>query len=562
MISTTRITSDFDIELQLGSGWFFTALSIMNDNGLLAPPGIPVVIQDVNITFEPGWDLEIRILGFAIPLFAKASLSDDGSELIFETNIPDIGEKRIPFGALKGLAHPPVLRKLPGDEDHEDVICILANLDIRAESQNDELLPEGEFVERGDPEQAQSFLPAGKDVIFGMNRKTFKRFANNIWHTTLRADDGTHPLPDADNKKGEWSKVTMKPEKGRIRITLEGDIPLDSPIIDLVPDPHVTITLLLTPSLSDGRLSFSIETETDIDTGLLGDLFGGLAGAAAGAIIGLVIGLITGGILIGVLIGAGIGFVVGVIVIEVGEAIVEGIVQNEMKARIDGDEIPDVNCCDGGIVRIAKVNSEGFNLSVLDAVPTSIPIYSGNPEDELLYVRSLLVTSVYDEMDINGSGFAVAGMSGAGEAFLPETVSIVSSAYEGDMLKSLTYMRSDGETQEISAEEVYERALEAELRPPFKVLPRPDDSALRTPAGRIACVCLTPQKIHRVDTVVEEIMFDNGLKLKVKDAVALQDAGATYLKGYQLIHPSDGDPYFRAKADDTTENNFESLEEY
>lgn len=130
------------------------------------------------------------------------------------------------------------------------------------------------------------------------------------------------------------------------------------------------------------------------------------------------------------------------------------------------------------------------------------------------------------------------------------------------MLKSLTYMRSDGETQEISAEEVYERALEAELRPPFKVLPRPDDSALRTPAGRIACVCLTPQKIHRVDTVVEEIMFDNGLKLKVKDAVALQDAGATYLKGYQLIHPSDGDPYFRAKADDTTENNFESLEEY
>jgi hypothetical protein len=562
MISTSRITSDFDIELQLGSWWFYTALNLMNDNGLLAPPGIPVIIESVKITFEPDWDLEIKVLGFAIPVYAKAELSPDGSELIFNTSFPQIGEKRIPFGALKGLSQPPVLRKLPGDEEHEDVMCILANLDIHAETQKEDRLPAGEFVARGNPDDAQSFLPLGKDIAFGMNKSAFKRFANNIWHTNLRASDGSHPLPDEDNKKGEWSKVSMKPEKDKIRIILEGDIPVDSPIIDLVPDPHVTITLILTPSLKDGKLSFSIETETDIDTGLLGDLFGGLAGAAAGAIIGLVIGLITGGILAGVLIGAGIGLVVGVIVIEIGEAIAEGYVQNEMKAKINGKEIPEAHCCDAGIVNRAKVQTEGFNLSVLDSIPTSIPIYTENPEDEFLYKRSLLVTSLYDEIKLNGTGFAVAGMSGVAELFLPEVVSIVSSEYAGDELISLKYRRSNGSTQDLPVQEVFQRTGEAELKAPFKLAEQPEDSDLRIPGGKLACVCLKPKKIHRVDTVVEEIMFENGLKLKVKDAVALQDAAAIVIKGYQLIHPKDSDPYFRAKADDSEDNNFESLEEY
>lgn len=562
MLSTTRITSNFDIELQLGSGWFFTALNLMNDNGLLAPPGVPVIIDDVRITFEPGWDIEIKLAGFPFPVFAKAELSDDGSQMIFNTNFPEIGEVKLPFGALKALAQPPVLMKLAGDDDHEDVMCILANLDIHAEPQSGDRFPDGEFVERGNADDAQSFLPLGKDVVFGMNEETFRRFANNIWHTNLRAENGTHPLPDSENKKGEWSKVTMKPENNAIRIKLEGDIPLDSPIIDLVPDPHVTITLLLIPFLSDGKLTFQIETETDVDTGLLGDLFGGLAGAAAGAILGLVIGLVAGGILAGVLIGAGIGFAVGVIAIEVGEAIVEGIVQNEMKARIGTKELPEIHCCESGIVNLAKVESDGFNLSVLDSIPTSIPVYTANPEDEYLFKRSLLVTSLYDEIELDSAGLAVAGMSGTAEKFIPEKVSIIDVKYEADRLRTITYKRGDGETQELPAQEVFDRSMEGELKAPFKVTLKPQNSTLRVPGGKLACVCMKPLKIHRVDTVVEEILFENDVRIKVPDAVALQDAAAIVVTGYQLIHPKEYDAYFRAKADFFKDNNFESLEEY
>ena len=180
MIITSRISSGFDIELQLGSRWFFTALNLMNENGLLTPPGFPVEIEDVKITFEPGWDLEVRLVGNAIPVFAQAELSDDGTELIFNTNIPIIGEKRIPFGALSGMAEPPVLVKLSGDADHEHVICILANLDIHAEPQSAERLPEGEILERGNVEEAKSFLALEKDIAFGMGKATFPRFANSI----------------------------------------------------------------------------------------------------------------------------------------------------------------------------------------------------------------------------------------------------------------------------------------------------------------------------------------------------------------------------------------------
>jgi hypothetical protein len=562
MIITSRISSGFDIELQLGSRWFFTALNLMNENGLLTPPEFPVELEYVKITFEPEWDLEIKLVGNAIPVFASAKLSDDGTELVFNTNIPIVGEKRIPFGALKGMAEPPVLTKLSGDADHEDVICILANLNIHAEPQSAERLPEGEILERGNIEDAQSFLPLDKDIAFGMGKATFPRFANNIWHTNLRAADGTHPLPDAENKKGDWSSVSMKPEGGKIRIKLEGDIPADSPLIDIIPDPHVTITLILTPDVKDGKLIFTMETETDVDMGLLGDLFGGVAGGIVGAIVGLIVGLVTGGILIAILVGAGIGFVLGVIIIEVGEVIVEGLVQNELKAKLEGEELPEVHCCKTNIVNIAKPSGNGFNISIVDAIPTSIPIYTENPENEFLYKRSLLVTTVYDDMEVNSDGFGATGMSGTGEKFQPEVVSIINAKYESEQLVSLTYRRNDGKEQELPIEEVFARAQQAELKAPFRIFQQPDDSMLRIPEGKLACACLKPAMIKQEDTIVEEIQFENGVKLRVPDAIALQDAAAIVVTGYQLIHPKDYNAYYRAKADFFKDNNFESLDKY
>src|SRR5262245_60412900 len=99
---TARIASGFDLELQLARGWFLTALNLLNDKGVLAP-GFPVVITDVAITFEPGADLSVRVLGLADPVLIAMRLSASGKQLILTTNVPGIPEQRIPFDVLQDL---------------------------------------------------------------------------------------------------------------------------------------------------------------------------------------------------------------------------------------------------------------------------------------------------------------------------------------------------------------------------------------------------------------------------------------------------------------------------
>jgi hypothetical protein len=563
----SRITSGFDIELQLGANWFRTALELLVEKGVIDTGGLPVMITNIQVIMDPVWDLQIDILGLPAPLLARAELNDAGTELTITTNNPLIPEQRVPFGALKDLAERPAKVKLEGDTDHENVIGILANLNIHAEPQSQEPLSNGKFLERGDPGAAQSFLPVGKDIAFGMSGETLQRFANNIWHMKaprgLRADDGSHPLPNEENEKGEWAKVTGRAEDGNIRMILEGDIPEDSPLIDIVPDPHVKITLTLSATLDGGKLIFTIDTDTDVDTGLLGDLFGGLVGGAAGAIVGLIVGVFTGGILIAVLVGAGIGLGVGVITVEVVEYVVEGIVQRQIKAKIDGEPVADIHCCDESVVHFATPTAgDTFNLSVLDAIPSSVSIHNDNPEDEFLYKENLLVTSVYDDLTIDSDGFGVAGLSGRGELFEPEIVSVRSFNYSGEVLESITYVSADGQDQTLAVDQVLARVGEGELRPPFKILIKPEEAVLRVPQGKLACVCLKPVRIRREDTVVEEIEFEPGTRLRVADAVALQDAGAILMTGYQLIHPRDYNAYYRATADFSKDNNLESLPEF
>jgi hypothetical protein len=79
------------------------------------------------------------------------------------------------------------------------------------------------------------------------------------------------------------------------------------------------------------------------------------------------------------------------------------------------------------------------------------------------------------------------------------------------------------------------------------------------PNGRLAIVCLEPTRIRRKDTIIQEFEFGDGARLRVPEAVALQDAGAIVLRGYQLIHPRNYRPYFRTPADSRTANNLESL---
>jgi hypothetical protein len=556
MIRSQRIASGFDVELHIGAGWFRSAIDLLIEKKIISVPGLPIIITDVQITFEPGWDLRIEVLGLAEPVFASATLNDSGTQLSLAFSRPEIPPRVIPFGALTNLSGKPVLVKRAGDAEHEAALVVLANLRLQTPSQSDSPLSVADLITqtRGNADNAISILPKGQHIAFGMGKETYQRFANNIWHTELRANDGSHPLPDATDKKGDWKKVTMTGSNGKIVIKLEGEVP-----IDLWPDADVTITLTLTPSVVNEKLTFSITTDTNVDTGILGDIFAFFGGGLAGGIIGFVIGLITGGILAGVLIGAAIGAVVGVIVLEIAEVVIEGMVQKQINAKIDGKPIAMVHCNELGIVQLATPPSDGFDLAILDSIPSSIAIHNDTTQAEPLYKRSLLVTSKYDEFVADSNGFAVAGQSGVDERFQPMVASLIAATYTGNELQSLRFRTLNGSEQTLTKAEVLARAEAGELKAPFKLFAKPEDASLRIPEGKLACVCLKPVAIKQMTSVVEEIEFENGVRLKVPDAIQLQDAGALIVQGYQLIHPLDYSAYYRAKADFYKDNNFESL---
>jgi hypothetical protein len=559
VIDTTRIRSGFDVEVLLGGGWFRVALQALSDAGRLFPDGAAVAITGVAVVFDPpGRDLRIDFTVDGTPVTALATLALDASGTVLEvtTDLPGV-EFSLPLDLLAGLASPPSLAKVAGDGDFDPAIALLANLDLRTSSQSEEPLPAGEHEPRGDPSLALSFLPLGQDMAIGIGKATFPRFANDAWHTQLRAEDGTHPFPDAENEQGNWESVSIAAQSGRIRATLKAHVPIDSPLIDLIPDASITITIDMTPGLADGVVVFTTQVDSDVDTGILGDLVAGIAGG----LIGLLIGFLAGGPFIGVS-----GFVVGIIVLEVAEHVAEGIVERRVRANIEGEPAPEpLLVCRNDVVMEATPEHDegGLVLGPTRAIPRSIPIHTDRPD--ALHQRTILVTTQYDEVAMNASGLAIAGAAAAEERFQPLEARLIgrtrapSPDGEPGQLGTLIYRAANGTTVELPLAEVLLRMAEAELAGSPRVRNAPSGSRFRIPEGRLPSVCLTPTNIRREETVITEALFSSGVDLQIREAVALQDAAALVVHGLQLIHPKDANPYFRAPADETLENNFESL---
>lgn len=563
MIDTNRIRSGFDVEFQLGSGWFLTALNGLAERGLLIPPGtIPFIaddavfaVTDVQIVFDPpNRDLRIDLLiGDLLPVTALASirLSDDGSELILENNLAD-EPTVVPFDVLSGLAGTPELVKLGGNNDHEPVIALLANLDLRATAQGGPPLSAGEHVPRGDSANAISFLPAGQDVAIGIPQAALSRFANDIWHSQLADEDGNHPFPDAENEQGDWRSVSMFVRNGRIRVSLQARAEVDTPLIDIIPDPDVTITVDLLPVITGGVLTFELVADANIDFGLLGDLLAGLIGG----IIGFVIGLFTGNPIGGAITGAALG----IVVLEVGEVIAGNAIAREIQAQLDGTPLRQFFKCVDNVVHLATVpdQGQGLNLGFLDTLPTSVPIFSDKPDP--LYTRFVLVTTLFEAFTLNNNGFGLEGKSASEERYVPETASIVRQTSVGDALATLVYRTADTPEHEIALAEVLARVAADRVPEPLDVLDlAPDELILRKAEGQLPVACLHPVAIQRERSVITAIRFDTGLEMKTADTIRLQDAGALILPNLQLIHPVNANPYYRAAPNETEEDNFENL---
>jgi hypothetical protein len=346
----------------------------------------------------------------------------------------------------------------------------------------------------------------------------------------------------------------MEPDSDGIKVTLRAIAEVDTPVIDIVPDPHVELELAIQPVVSGSTPSFEIRlTHTDVDFQLLGGDVAGL-GDIAEAIVGTVLFTIIGATIVGsttsALVASGAAALGAVpILVEIVELVVEGKVRRLTQARLpDGSIVSgcEWTCTDEDIVQcVTQENgeSDSFLTRLLDAFPAGVRISSDLPDG--FHRRTLVSGFQYQKVSLDASGLVFTGASAVSEWNEPLPVTLLSlqpdSANGWQGIESLTYLTYSGSDRRVTL---------------------PIDEVLdRVSSQRLATVCLEASAIRRSRTVVTHVRFSPGpeLTMTIPQAVALQDARVIQVRYYQLIHPRDGNPYFRAPPDDTIENNFESL---
>lgn len=65
--------------------------------------------------------------------------------------------------------------------------------------------------------------------------------------------------------------------------------------------------------------------------------------------------------------------------------------------------------------------------------------------------------------------------------------------------------------------------------------------------------------IRRAGTIVTDIKFQGGLDLHVAESITLQDSDILEVNRYILVHSRRAKPHYRARPNQTTTDNFESL---
>lgn len=552
MIDHQLIKTGFDMEIQLGGDYFLTVIQGAYDAGeipsaitmgegielkIQRPIGATIIVNpddpqtDLEITFPSVFvDNENITVGMRVIITGKSVqleyryLDQRTHDMILllgallgqpelltkiETQLATRLKREIALNLVDGDVAEMQVQKLPANGEHQAAFGIYLNLNLKIAPQSS--APETEYIPRGNLANAASFLPADRSIAVGVGRETFPRIANNMWHGLgVVREDGSidHPVMDGDTEKGAYKSVSIRPENGTFVVTVRSEV-----YIDYWPDADVTAVFHFTPKVVEGALNLEIKlVEFDADTGILGDVLGFFIGGVLGALIGLMFGPA------GILIGAAIGGVGGIATVEITEAVLEGNYSDQVENEAKDADIS----------------------SIFSSFPVRQRLFSDRRDP--FFIRHYEVLSVFDETTTDSAGMSFAGHGVMTTVNEPVETSIVDKArsYEAGSwhgIKSLTYRLASIGDVEVPISEV--------LR--------------RIPLRQLACVVLKPTQVRRENTIVKAIRFASGVDFYTSESVALQDNGILVLTGFQLIHPCNSNPYYRAWKDECIENNFESL---
>ncbi len=552
MIDNRRIQTGYDIEILLGRDYFLTLLEGAYDAGTIPhklyvgeltfevekPSDVKVIrkaqkdIIEVTVPIDLGAVEEVTV-GMEVSIGGNAlrfrySYLDEASQVIIgliaiatkqKDLLKKIGDRlasvlnqSVPLDQPGSGVQERELRNLPAEGAYQAATGIFLNLDWKISPQSGP--PEDAFIPRGDLDKARSFLPAGRSFAVGVGAGTLARVANGSWHRFgVMREDGSidHPLMDGDKRVGVYKSISISSQAGLLRVEVRFE-----KFIENFPDADVLAVLHLTPMIKDGDLVINMKmVELDADTGILGDVVGFLFGGLLGTLIGAIFGPA------GAAIGAAIGAIGGAAAVEISEE----VLSDEYDDTLEGD-----------------VKARGLS-SFFTAFPRR-NLFLADYRD-YLFIRYYYIVNLLDEQNVDRYGLSLAGhpVLETVDEPVPATIVDKTRGYGPDSwhgLTSLKYRLKTNRKIELPIAEVLQRI----------------------PKKQLVCANMYPTHVHREKTVVKDIRFRGGLELHTSEAIALQDNGVLVVVGYQLIHPRNYNPYYRAHADRYIDNNFESLPKF
>lgn len=522
MVDNSRIKTEYDIEILLGSNYFENIFNIMYDAGeipheieindnvslqlgqpssfqlheatragyaviglpiVLEVNGVPPISHDATISFFI--TITSSSIGFKYDLIdpatvqlirnVEATLGQPGLLASVQNHLNQAINREIKFDLMRDEIT--IIKFdvffVKGNDEYQDALGIYINIRFS---------PTLGFQFYGHLSRRTSFLPHNRSFAIGIGKKTFDRFESLFWHNLpeeRHPDSGDYikPIKDGDDIVGEIEslKVTLHEspifsplEQDYIKIKVKGVY-----WIPFFPDADINIILHIIPSVQNGIITSESKIHSfDIDTGLFADFL-------AYIIVGI--------------FGTPIGGIVAVCLLEDQESAYE---------RKYHDSVP---------------IDPGSLDSAFAAFPYKIEWDSPDDIDPFYSIHYSLINHVMD-LKVDKNGLSYTGNGLIGYEYVPDnTVTIIdktrgSGPQSWNGLLSLTYKTGSFGDIILPIQEILQRLSNHQL----------------------AQVDLRITHIHRVDTVVVDVRFNTGLELHVSESTALQDERA--LRPIRSVH--------------------------
>lgn len=258
MINNARISSGYDIEVNIGSQYLKNVLNAALEANTFNVPFVNIsgITSVVIIPNNPDYNLELTIEHdsnlFASPinLLFELSIGENNSSLSHYGDINGYNIGSIPLDGLNFSNSNVVdyeFRVLPGNSTYQNSYGIYLNIDLSIMPIG---FPDIPNVARGDINNIHSIIPHNKDFAIGFSKASFERFANDMWHE-MSDDNYIDEIEGADFR---FKNIQIIPKTNYIETKLELE-----KIIDNFWDPTINVDANLSVNLVNGDVVNHVE---------------------------------------------------------------------------------------------------------------------------------------------------------------------------------------------------------------------------------------------------------------------------------------------------------------